>query len=188
MKTINRKSLVLSAGIFALGGALSVAQPSQAAPRRDDDVREEKREVKRARREVKRERRDVRQADTPAERRREQRDVERARQNVQRQREELRYERRDDRGHNRPGYNNRPTWNNRPANGGYGYGQSYTGTVTNVRSDNSFDVRIGGSTYNVYTNYDLPRGLSVGDQVRVNGERVGGNDIRQARVSVLRNR
>ena len=180
MKTIIRKSFVLSASVLGLGAALSVAQPSQAAPRdgRGNDVRQERQDVKQARREVKRERRDVRQADTVAERRREQRDLQQARQNVQRQRQDVRQERREDR------LGNRPTWNNRPA----AYGQSYTGTVTSVRSDQSFDVRIGGGTFNVYTLSRLPRGLSVGDQVRVNGVQQFNNDIRNASVSILRNR
>jgi membrane protein implicated in regulation of membrane protease activity len=79
---------------------------------------------------------------------------------------------------------------NRPRVGGqgYGYGQSYTGTVTSLRSANSCDVRINGNTFNVYTDTRLPRGLSVGDQVRINGVQQYNNDIRQATVSILRNR
>ncbi len=66
--------------------------------------------------------------------------------------------------------------------------QSFTGRVTRVPSRESFDVRVGGSTYNVYTNSRLPRGLSAGDLVRVEGRREDHNDIRNASVTVLRNR
>ena len=64
---------------------------------------------------------------------------------------------------------------------------SYTGTVTNVRSGNSFDLNVGGRTYNVYTNSSLPRGLSRGDRVSVSGRSFGDNDVRGASVSILDN-
>ena len=76
-------------------------------------------------------------------------------------------------------------------NGNYGYGnsnQSFTGRVTNVKSADEFDIRIGNTTYNVYTDSRAPRGLRVGDVVRVYGQRVGKNDIRNASASLLSNR
>jgi hypothetical protein len=66
--------------------------------------------------------------------------------------------------------------------------RSFTGVVTRYRGDNLFDMRIGGTTYNVYTINRLPRRLDDGDVVRVTGRRVGSNDIRDARVTVVRNR
>jgi hypothetical protein len=103
---------------------------------------------------------------------------------------------------NRPGYNggyrpgngNNGNWNRpgtRPGygNGGYNNGsQQFTGVVTNVRSDQSFDIRVGGTTYNVYSNSRLSRRLNEGDTVRVYGVRTDGNDIRNASVSLLSNR
>ena len=62
---------------------------------------------------------------------------------------------------------------------------SYTGTVTNVRSGNSFDMSVDGRNYNVYTGSSLPRDLSRGDRVSVRGNIYGTNDIRGARVSIL---
>jgi len=86
-------------------------------------------------------------------------------------------------------YSNTPRYNN-GGNYGYGsnFGQSYTGRVTKVRSDQSFDAEIGGNTFNVYTLSRLPRGLSAGDAVRINGVQKYHNDIRDASVTVLRNR
>ena len=65
--------------------------------------------------------------------------------------------------------------------------KSYTGVVTSVRNSREFDVRIGNTTYNVYANNSAPR-LSNSDTVRVYGQRYGDNDIRNASVSVTRNR
>ena len=64
---------------------------------------------------------------------------------------------------------------------------TFSGTVTNVRSGNSFDLRANGRTYNVYTASSLPRGLSRGDEVRVDGRPYGDNDIRNASVRVTQN-
>ncbi len=64
---------------------------------------------------------------------------------------------------------------------------SYRGTVTNVRSGNSFDLSANGRTYNVYTSARLPRGLNRGDEVRVSGRPYGDNDIRSATVRVTDN-
>ena len=69
-------------------------------------------------------------------------------------------------------------------NGDY---KSYTGVVTNVRNSREFDVRVGGTTYNVYAN-NSARNLDKGDTVRVYGQRTGDNDIRNASVSITRNR
>lgn len=120
---------------------------------------------------------------------------------------------RDDRSGYRPNPNNRPGsgygygdhygYGNRPGGvygggynrpnggvfgGGYGNTGGYFGVVTRVHSDRNFDIRINGETFNVYTDYRLPRGLTEGDTVRVSGNRVGKNDIRNATVSITRNR
>jgi len=77
----------------------------------------------------------------------------------------------------------------------YGWGQgnrsdyrTFTGVVTNSRSGDKFDIRVDGRTYNVYLSGRRPHGLDRNDVVRVYGKRVGGNDIRNASVRVLRNR
>ncbi len=64
---------------------------------------------------------------------------------------------------------------------------SFGGTVTNVRSGNSFDLRANGRTYNIYTSSSIPRGLSKGDEVSVYGRPYGDNDIRNATVRITRN-
>jgi hypothetical protein len=66
--------------------------------------------------------------------------------------------------------------------------RSYSGTVTRVRGSRDFDIRANGRTYNVSTDSRLPRGLDRGDTVRVYGERAGDNNIKNARVSITRNR
>ena len=63
----------------------------------------------------------------------------------------------------------------------------FTGVVTKRRSNNRFDVRINGKTYNVHTNRRLPSGLSTDDLVRIHGYRFGNNDIRDAWVTIIRN-
>ena len=107
------------------------------------------------------------------------RELKQDRKEIKRDRKELKRDqndRRDDRRDDNRGHNTRRS------DGGY------TGVVTNVHSRSNFDVRINNSGYNVYLNGSSPRGLSVGDTVRVTGVRVGGNDIRQAQVSIIRNR
>jgi len=200
MKNTTRKGIGLAVGVLSLGTSFGIAAPTLAAPR-DRDVRQERRDVNKARNEVKDERRDMRRANTPAERRNERRDVKEAREDLREERQELKRERRqngstDRPGWNRPGYNNnnRPVYNNgnrpiyRPGNGNGYTGRGYVGTVTRVRSSQSFDVNIGGNTFNVYTVSNVPRALSVGDQVRINGVQQYNNDIRNASVSILRNR
>lgn len=95
---------------------------------------------------------------------------------------------RPDYGNYRPGYGNyRPGYGN-PRPGGINNGaRGYTGEVVNVVSANRVDVRISGRLYNVYLVSRLPRGLNRGDVVRVDGVRSGTNDIRQARLQLLRN-
>ena len=96
-----------------------------------------------------------------------------------------------DRTGNSPQNNNRfPTGNRGQINGGYqtNGGHTYTGTVTRVRSNTSFDVNINGNTFNVYLDAPAPRGLSKGDSVQVRGVQQDKNDIRNASVSLLRNR
>jgi hypothetical protein len=195
-----RQGFILSAGLLGATTVLGVSA-ANAAPRHNDrrsDVREEKRDVKEARKDVKDARKDARKADTPWERREAREDVRDAQRDLRDERQDLRRERREEnREDNRYGnrYDNRyrngynPNWN-RPGypSGGYYGAQSFTGVVTNVRSDQSFDVRIGGGTYNVYLNNVLPRQLNVGDQVRVYGVRYGSNDIRNASVTIIRNR
>jgi hypothetical protein len=66
--------------------------------------------------------------------------------------------------------------------------QTFTGTVVKERADNLFNMKSNGKTYNVYTVGRNPRRLDAGDRVRVTGKRVGDNDIRNARVEILRNR
>jgi hypothetical protein len=97
---------------------------------------------------------------------------------------------RDRRDNDRRWDNNDNRWDN----GRYGNGRSnqndyrtFTGTVTKV-SNNRFDIRVNGSTYNVDSSSRLPRGLDRGDIVRVYGERYGNNDIRNASVSIIENR
>ena len=205
MKITTSKNLVLSGllGLSALGvvGASAV----EAAPRDRDsrnDVREERRDVREAREDLQRERREAQRARGEGNRRREARDVEEAREDLRRERQELKRERREEGrggryqnrdayrpGYTRPGYGrpsysrpgySRPSWSNG--------GQQYTGTVTRVRDDRSFDVRIGNAVYNVYTNSLLPRALDEGDVVRVSGLRQNNNDIRNASVSIISNR
>ncbi len=66
--------------------------------------------------------------------------------------------------------------------------RSYTGVVTNVRSDSKFDIRADGTTYNVTLSKNAPRRLDRNDYVRVYGMRSGENNINNASVSILRNR
>ena len=95
-------------------------------------------------------------------------------------------DKRDDRRNDRDdNYDNRDDRNNSGDN--YRNDARYTGVVTAVRSGNSFDVRVNGKTYNVYTSGNVPRGLSVGDTVRVAGRPYGDNDIRQATVNITNN-
>ena len=66
-------------------------------------------------------------------------------------------------------------------------GISYTGTVASVRSNRDFDVWVDGFVYNIYTK-DPVRDLRAGDTVRVNGQRAGSNDIREASARLVRSR
>ena len=198
MKNTNRKIVVLSAGLLGLSTTFGIVNSAVAAPR-NNDVRQERRDVKEARKEVKQERKEARRADTPYERRQERRDVREAREELREERQELRRENRPGQRYGQQGWNNRPNYD-RPYNGGYNrpgydrpgngsnYGQTFTGTVTRVRSDQSFDIRVNNTTYNVFTNSFVPRGLSNGDIVRVSGVRADNNDIRDARVALINNR
>ncbi len=82
---------------------------------------------------------------------------------------------------------NDPRRDDRDDNNNGGSARTYSGTVTNVKNSREFDVRIDGRTYNVYANSSAS-GLSVGDSVRIYGQRVGSNDIRNASVRISRNR
>ena len=50
-----------------------------------------------------------------------------------------------------------------------------------MRSNQNFDVSISGNIDNVYTNSQMPRGLSVGDHVRVSDVRQDNNDTRDVK-------
>lgn len=65
--------------------------------------------------------------------------------------------------------------------------QNFTGVVTNVRDARTFNIRYDGKTYNVYAD-EPTRHLHPDEKVRVNGKRVGDNDIRDAYVLEKRNR
>lgn len=65
--------------------------------------------------------------------------------------------------------------------------ETFTGTVTKVDSSRRFDIRADGKNYNVFLNSGTRR-LDRGDVVRVYGERSGSNDIRNASVTIIRNR
>jgi len=66
--------------------------------------------------------------------------------------------------------------------------RTFTGTVEKVVSSSMFRIRSGGRTYDVYVSGRLSRRLDKHDVVRVYGYRYGVNDIRNASVSVIRNR
>jgi Ni/Co efflux regulator RcnB len=66
--------------------------------------------------------------------------------------------------------------------------RTFTGTVSRVNSDSKFELRYNGDTYDVYVSGRMPRSLDRNDVVRVYGYRSGNNDIRNASVTVLRNR
>lgn len=196
--TSTNRGLLLGLGLLGASTLAGFATPASAQPRRDRDNRQD---VKQARKEVREARKNVRRAGTPEDRRD-------AREDLRQEREDLREERRENRrpGYSRPGYGYgrpsngqyrpgyqgqyRPGYQNGGGNyGGYQNGSSnYTGIVTRVTSNQSFDVRIGGNTFNVYTNGRLPQGLSTGDTVQVNGVQEGKNDIRNASVSLISNR
>jgi hypothetical protein len=60
-------------------------------------------------------------------------------------------------------------------------GDRFSGKVTKIRSNGSFDIVAGGKTYNVYTNGST-RSVRVGESVRIVGQRQDKNDIRNAVV------
>lgn len=66
-------------------------------------------------------------------------------------------------------------------------GVSYVGTVASVRTNRDFDVWVDGFVYNIYTQNPV-RELRTGDKVRVNGQRFGSNDIRDASARIVRSR
>ena len=92
---------------------------------------------------------------------------------------------------NRNDYNNGRYDPNRKRDGRDDYRRddyrTYSGEVTRIRNDREFDVRVGGTTYNVYASSGT-RGLDEGDIVRVYGQRYGDNDIRNANVTITSNR
>ena len=65
--------------------------------------------------------------------------------------------------------------------------RTFTGTVGKVHSSRQFQLKSGGRTYDVFAR-DMPRRLDRGDTVRVTGIRSGSDDIRNAYVTILRNR
>lgn len=66
--------------------------------------------------------------------------------------------------------------------------RSVSGTVSRVHDSRRFDIRADGRTYNVFSDSRLPRDLDRNDIVRVSGRLSNSNDIRNARVSIIRNR
>jgi len=163
------ESIKQKAGLLALAGAIALPvlaatpQSAEAAPPRHAPAwgyrdNNNRNNNRRDRREDRRERRQERRED-------------------RRERREDRRDRRDDRRDDR--------WDGRGGN--YNDGGFY-GTVTRVRSSRSFDVNIDDNTFNVYTNSVVPGSLSSGDAVRVYGDRVGKNDIRNASVRIVGNR
>jgi len=66
--------------------------------------------------------------------------------------------------------------------------QTFVGVVTKVESPSKFDLRLNGKTYNVYVSGRISRRLNRNDRVSVYGYRYGNNDIRNAKVTILRNR
>lgn len=66
--------------------------------------------------------------------------------------------------------------------------RTFTGTVERVNSSSKFRLRSNGESYDVYVSRRLPRHLDKNDVVRVYGHRYGVNDIRNANVTILRNR
>jgi hypothetical protein len=99
-----------------------------------------------------------------------------------------RYDRNDRDRYDRDRYRNDRDRYNRNDRNRYNDRRSYTGVITRVRSNDEFDIRVGGTTYNVYLSSRAPRQLSRNDYVRVSGVRSGSNDIRNASVTLLRNR
>lgn len=65
--------------------------------------------------------------------------------------------------------------------------ETFRGQVVKVRNSREFDIRVGIKLYNVYAS-SATNDLSIGDEVRVYGSRLGSNDIRNANVSITRNR
>jgi hypothetical protein len=209
------RKAVLSAALLGVGAAVSFPQIAQAASR---DVKEARHDVKEAKRDVKDAKKDVRRADSKSERRDAREDLRDARSDRKDARHDLRQEKREDKRDNKydnhwnsrdnhwdhkwsnnrnysyhgvPGRNPYYGYDNRNNSHRNGYNNSYNtfvGTVTNVKSNQSFEIRVNGHDYDVYSNSHLPRGLNRGDTVRVYGVRSGNNDIRNAGVALIRNR
>jgi hypothetical protein len=194
MKITNRKNIALGAGLLGIATVFGVTTPTLAAPR-NNDVRQERREVKEARRDVKQERHELRRADTPAERREERRDVKEAQRDLKQERHELKQEKREDRRDNTPNWNNHPNYNrpnyNYPSgnyNGYYGgnYGSYYgsggyselgsmPGTVISNPNGNRFVVRADDNrVFTVVGNFN-DRNIRVGSRVEVYGRLTNGN-------------
>ena len=169
-RTLLAVALMGSFVVAPLMAPMAQADPPRNAPaygRRAKDKKENRKERREDRREDRKERREDRREDREDRRDDDDRDD--------------RYDRNrydNDRDY-RDRYNRNPRNNRNSAN--------FSGTVTNVRSGNSFDLSANGRTYNVYTSSDLPRGLSRGDEVRVYGRPYGTNDIRNATVRVTDN-
>jgi len=66
--------------------------------------------------------------------------------------------------------------------------QTFTGKVSKVNSRSQFNLRVGNTTYDVYLSGNASRKLDKNDVVRVYGYRYGVNDIRNANVTLVRNR
>ena len=77
----------------------------------------------------------------------------------------------------------RNTGNNNNNNNNNNNRDTFIGRVTDVQSNQRFDILVNGTTYNVTTSSRLPRDLDKGDNVRVVGRRTGDNDIVNATVT-----
>lgn len=62
----------------------------------------------------------------------------------------------------------------------------FEGEVTEITSDERFDLRVDGKTYNVFPINGVPRALRTRQIVQVRGWRYGNNDIRDAYITILR--
>jgi hypothetical protein len=168
LKNITKnRNIVLGIGLLSVG-AFNLAQPAQAAPRRE--VRSDRRDVKQARREVREEKRDVQRASTWQERQRQQRDLAAAQANLRRQQQELRRD--------------RPGRGNVYQNGTF---RTLEGTVVGDWRGNSFTLRTSANQQLlVQVQGGEPRRLSIGDRVRVSGSTRNGRFYAQS-LNIVRN-
>ena len=187
--TRQRLTNLLAIVAVGTGITMSFSATADAAPR-DRDVRDARKEVKAERKDLKKAKKEVRKADTREERRDAKEDARQQRRDVKEARKDVKEERRENRNDgewNNGRYNTNNTTTNNNNNNTYNNYRSFTGKVTDVNNNGEFKLRVGGQTLDVYSSR-LPRGFDVGDIVRVYGVRSGGDDIRNANVSIINNR